>query len=165
MLLQEAERAIIDSCNGMHVELSESFQKSCEGDLDVNLLTTQLLLLPDVIKTANQQHNFTIKKVTSITIVCDVFNSCTFAKLMLLNVHRLLRIYLTVPMSSATAERTFSALRRVKNYLRTTMTQKRLNNVMLLHAHKQRIDDLNLREIATEFIGRNSRRRNYFGSF
>ena len=82
-----------------------------------------------------------------------------------MNVHRLLRIYLTVPMSSATAERTFSALRRVKNYLRTTMTQKRLNNVMLLHAHKQRTDDLNLREIATEFIGRNSRRRNYFGSF
>ena len=45
------------------------------------------------------------------------------------------------------------------------MTQKRLNNVMLLHAHKQRTDDLNLREKAVEFIGRNSRRRNYFGSF
>lgn len=78
--LQEAEKAIIDSCNGMHVE-------ACEGDLDVKLLATQLLLLPDVIKTANQQHNFTIKKVTSIITVCDVFNSCTFAKLMLLNVH------------------------------------------------------------------------------
>ena len=37
--LQEAEKAIIDSCNGMHVELSESFHKTCEGDLDVNLLT------------------------------------------------------------------------------------------------------------------------------
>ena len=163
--LQEAEKAIIDSCNGMHVELSESFRKECEGDLDVNLLATQLVMLPDVIKTANQQHNFTIKKVTSITTVCDVFNSCTFAKIMLLNVHQLLRIYLTVPMSSATAERTFSALRRVKNYLRTTMTQKRLNNVMLLHAHKQRTDGLNLRDIAAEFIGRNRRRQNYFGSF
>ena len=84
---------------------------------------------------------------------------------MLLNVHRLLRIYLTVPMTSATAERTFSALRRVKNYLRTTMTQKRLNNVMLLHAHKQRTDGLNLTDIAAEFVGRNIRRRNYFGSF
>ena len=136
MLLQEAERAIIDSCNGMHVELSESFQKSCEGDLDVNLLTTQLLLLPDVINTANQQHNFTIKKVTSVTTVCDVFNSCTFAKLMLLNIHRLLQIYLTVQMSSATAERTFSALRKDTNYLRTTMPQKCLNNVMLFYAHK-----------------------------
>ena len=73
--LQEAEKAIIDSCNGMHVELSENFQKACEGDLDVNLLATQLLMLPDVIKTANQQHKFTIKKVTSITTVCDVMFS------------------------------------------------------------------------------------------
>ena len=85
--------------------------------------------------------------------------------LIIMNVHQVLRIYLTVPMSSATTERTFSALRRVKNYLRTTMTQKRLNNVLLLHAHKQQIDDLNLREIATEFIGRNSRRQKFFGSF
>ena len=108
--LQEAEKVVIDSCNGVHVELSEAFQKACEGDVDVNLLSTQLLLLPDVIKTANQQHNFTIKKVTSIATVCDVFNACTFAKVMLSNVHHLLRIYLTVPMSSATAERTFFAL-------------------------------------------------------
>lgn len=163
--LQEAEKAIIDSCNGVHIELSEAFQEVCEGDVDVDLLATQLLLLPDVIKTANQQHNFTIKKVTSIATVCDVFNSCTFAKVMLSNVHQLLRIYLTVPMTSATAERTFSTLRRVKNYLRTTMTQDRLNNVMLLHAHKQRTDNLNLQEIATNFACRNKRRRNYFGSF
>ena len=37
------------------------------------------------------------------------------------------------------------------------MTQKRLNNVMLLHAHKQRTEDLNLREIAAEFVGCNKR--------
>ena len=45
------------------------------------------------------------------------------------------------------------------------MTQDRLNNVMLLHAHKQRTDNLNLQEIATNFACRNKRRRNYFGSF
>ena len=59
-----------------------SFSKASEGDVDVNLLSTQLLLLPDVIKTANQQDNFTIKKITSIATVCDVFNACTFANYM-----------------------------------------------------------------------------------
>ena len=29
-------------------------------------------------------------------------------------------IYLTIPVTSATSERTFSALRRLKNYLRST---------------------------------------------
>jgi len=53
--LQEAENVIIDSCNEMHVELSEAFQKVFEGNVDVDLLATQLLLLLDVIKTANQQ--------------------------------------------------------------------------------------------------------------
>ena len=30
-------------------------------------------------------------------------------------------MYLTIPVTSATSERTFSALRRLKNYLRSTM--------------------------------------------
>lgn len=68
-----------------------------------------------------------------------------------------MRVYLTVPMSSATAERIFSALHKVKNYLRTTITQKRLNNVMFLHAHEQRTEGLNLKEMAAEFAGRNRR--------
>ena len=32
-------------------------------------------------------------------------------------------MYLTIPVTSATSERTFSALRRLKNYLRSTMKQ------------------------------------------
>jgi len=28
--LQEAENVIIDSCNEMHIELSEAFQKACD---------------------------------------------------------------------------------------------------------------------------------------
>ena len=56
------------------------FTKMCDGDVDVGLLSTQLQLLPDVIKTANQQYKFTIKKVTSIATVCDAFNSCTLLK-------------------------------------------------------------------------------------
>ena len=42
----------------------------------------------------------------------------------MVEVHRLLHIYLTIPLTSATAERTFSALRQLKSYLRSTMTQK-----------------------------------------
>lgn len=68
-------------------------------------------------------------------------------------------------MSSATAERTFSALRRVKNYLRSTMGQSRLNHFIVLHAHKQRTDDLDICEVAKDFASKNSRRQDYFGHF
>ena len=84
---------------------------------------------------------------------------------MLQQVDRLLRIYLTVPMASATAERSFSALRRLKNYLRTTMTQKRLNHLIVMHIHKERTDQLDLSSIANEFVSFNERRKSYFGSW
>ena len=78
-------------------------------------------------------------------------------------VDKLLKIYLTILVTTSTAERNFSALRRIKTYLRNSMTQARLNHCMLLHVSRNETDELNNVEIAKEFIGRNERRRNYFG--
>ena len=164
-ILEEMETVLIDSCNGKPVKTSENFKKFCDGDIDFNRLTLQLSMLPDVLKVANEQYKLGIKKVTLVSTLCEVFNSCDFAKSMLSNVDQLLQIYLTTPMTSATAERTFSTLRRVKSYLRSTMSQKRLNHVIILHTHKQRTDDLDLYEIAKEFASANSRRQDFFGLF
>src|SRR5215469_10129401 len=38
-----------------------------------------------------------------------------------------LRIFSTMPASNCSAERSFSVLRRIKNYLRSTMSRDRLN--------------------------------------
>jgi len=40
-----------------------------------------------------------------------------------------LKIFLTIPTNTASCERSFSALRRLKTYLRVTMTQQRLSNL------------------------------------
>ena len=68
-------------------------------------------------------------------------------------------------MISPTAECTFSTLHRLKNYLQSTMTKERLNHVMLLHTHKDRTDNINLLEIAKEFVSYNDRRINFLGHF
>jgi len=57
-------------------------------------------------------------------------------------VNKLIRLLLTVLASSATAERSFSSLRRLKTYARSTMTAARLNHVALLHVHQNRTDSL-----------------------
>ena len=44
----------------------------------------------------------------------------------------IVRILLVIPVTNATSER-FSAPRRVKTCLRSTMTQTRLNSIMSLH--------------------------------
>ena len=56
-------------------------------------------------------------------------------KLLMSQVWRLLQLILVMPATSATSERSFSALPPVKNYLRATMLQERLNYVVLLHVH------------------------------
>ena len=45
------------------------------------------------------------------------------------------------------------------------MTQKRLNNVILMHTHKERTDKLNLLSVAKIFVTANERRANYFGHY
>ena len=59
-------------------------------------------------------------------------NETSIDKMMFSEVHNLIRLYLTVPMTSTTAEHTFSTLHQLKNYLQSTMTQEQLNHVMLL---------------------------------
>ena len=74
---------------------------------------------------------------------------------------QLIKIFYTITVTTSTAERTFLALRRLKTFLRTTMTQPRLNNAMTLYVHKERTDMINLRELAATFINEND--RSYFG--
>ena len=61
------------------------------------------------------------------------------------------------------SERSFSALRLLKTYLCTTMTQEQLNNLMVLYVHKECLDDLKLEKVAEEFVsGRDGRQRVLF---
>lgn len=80
-------------------------------------------------------------------------------------VETLVRLLMVVPASSAEAERSFSGLRRLKTWLRSTMTQKRLNGVAVCHIHQERLDNLNRRDIAQQYIQGKDRRREVFGSF
>ena len=157
------ECLIVRSCNGEHVKPSEDFCSMYGKDLQIDCLISQLGMLPDLLRTVNDQQHYGIKRVTSIGTVVDIMNVNNFSKTFLSEVDCLIRMYLTVPMTSATAERTFSTLRQLKNYLRSTMSQKRLNHVVVLHTHKERIDELDLLATAREFVSANDRRRAYFG--
>ena len=58
------------------------------------------------------------------------------------NISTLLRIMSTIPVTSCEAERTFSALRRLKPFLRTTMGENRLSSLTLLQVHRNIAIDL-----------------------
>ena len=80
-------------------------------------------------------------------------------------VETLVRLLMVVPISSAEAERSFSALRRLKTWLRSTMSQKRLNAIAVCHIQNDRLEKLDRKDIAQQFIQGNERRRDVFGSY
>ena len=78
-------------------------------------------------------------------------------------VDTLLRLLLVVPASSATAERSFSCLRRLKHYLRCTMSQCTLNHLAVLHVNQDRVDALDLHAIHRECVASNDYRKMFSG--
>ena len=57
---------------------------------------------------------------------------------------------LTYPVSTCTAKRSFGGMKRLQTSLRSTMTDKRLSSLAILHIHKHRdINDID--GIITEF--------------
>ncbi|KYQ54156.1 hypothetical protein ALC60_06953 [Trachymyrmex zeteki] len=63
----------------------------------------------------------------------------------------ILRIFLTISVSVATCERSFSKLKFIKTYLRSTMSQVRLNGLALLSIERDVTKDVEFREVIKEF--------------
>ena len=113
-------------------------------DFDVLLLPTHLQIL---------SQNFQADCEITLSSIFTFFRSCSPAQLELMfEVSKLVKLLLVMPATNAGSERAFSALRRVKTYLRSTMCQQRLNHLMILHIHKDHTDGLNLVDVANDFI-------------
>ena len=59
-------------------------------------------------------------------------------------------------MSSCEAERSFSALRRIKSYLRSTMSSERFAGLALMHLHSD--VDIDIDEVCEAFISKHNRK-------
>jgi hypothetical protein len=72
------------------------------------------------------------------------------------------RILLTIPVTVASAERSFSKLKLLKSYLRSTMLQERLNGLALIAIENDLLENIQYEELVDEFASKNARRATYF---
>ena len=68
------------------------------------------------------------------------------------------RILFTVPVTVASAERTLSKLKLLRNYLRSTVSQERLNGLAILCIEKKFLDEIIIDTMVTDFASKNVRR-------
>ncbi|XP_025208308.1 zinc finger MYM-type protein 1-like [Melanaphis sacchari] len=73
------------------------------------------------------------------------------------NVYKLLQVALTLPISSATCERSFSALRKIKTWLRVSMGQDRLTDLSILYIEKDLTKLINVNKVIDAFAEKDRR--------
>ena len=71
------------------------------------------------------------------------------------------RILLIVPVTVASAEQSFSKLKLLKNYLRSTMSQERLNGLAMCCIENNMLDITDLDTVIHDFASKNARKSRF----
>lgn len=74
------------------------------------------------------------------------------------NIRTLCQLLCTFPVTTSTAERSFSTLRRLKSYLRNKMTEERLNGLALMHIHQDVAAKMDANEVLDIFSRKHKRK-------
>ena len=141
----------------MKCNFTEELEFVCSfygSDFNKEQLQVQLCILPNALS-SQVEHNFH----PLLASLCNLSSAQREI------VYTLFRIILVMPGTNAVSEWSFSALRRVKSYLRLTMTQRRLNNIKVLHVYKDQTYQLSLIEVGNEFVHWSDHWRHLFGKF
>ena len=95
----------------------------------------------------------TLESQASLRVCLVTFrNLSADMKALFPNVETLLRLLAVNPASSATAERSFSSLRRLKTFLRSTIGQSRFTHCALCDVHKNILDTVDTVGLMRDFI-------------
>ena len=157
-MYQKVEDLLIKSVLGEDFSNElESVTEFYGDDLSPYRLSPQLSIL------ASQLIKF--KEALNFQNILEYIRSISLREREILSeVVKRLRIILVNPATNAISERSFSALRRLKTYLLSTMCQTRLNAIILLHVHKEKTDLLSVLKIANTFAT-TEHRIDIFGTF
>ncbi|KAL0420690.1 UNVERIFIED_CONTAM: hypothetical protein Slati_3091900 [Sesamum latifolium] len=137
-LLDESEQW--QCCNTLH----STFSHGDMSDVDLNDLYSELKILQGTLPNKFMSAIDILEFVKTLDCFPNISIAC--------------RILLTVPMTVASAERSFSKLKLLKTYLRSSMSQERLNGLAILCIEKDMLGKIDVDSIIDDFASRNARR-------
>ena len=123
------EQILLKGINGEDPSAEiEEFSKIHGDDVDMSLLSTELEVLKRICEKNNPSH--------ALEVIQLLKDSNRDTWLLIPSVIKIIKLLLVVAPTSATAERSFSMMRRIITWLRSTMKQKRFNSLAILTTHK-----------------------------
>ncbi|XP_068114995.1 zinc finger MYM-type protein 1-like [Hyperolius riggenbachi] len=99
------------------------------------------------------------KSIEDLTNIHDLFTFLTPYKDAFFELHKLILIALTLPVTSAGCERSFSKLKTIKTYLRNRMANERLSSLAVLAINGNRTEELDLDKVVDIFAKIHQNRR------
>ena len=125
-------------------KFSETFSLDGSSDVEINDLISELTVMQSTLP----DRSMSAMEIFEFVQEADCYPNISIAY----------RILFTVPVTVASAERSFSKLKLLKNYLRSIMSQERLNGLATLCIEKKLLDQININAIIDDFASRNARR-------
>ena len=103
-----------------------------------------------------------LQKITLVSTVCDMLNAEEGCTRFFQEYVKIINLYLTIPVKTASAARIFSTLNRLKTCLRETVGLARLNYMLITYIYTEKPDQINQVAIYDVFIRANERRQTFF---
>ena len=145
------EQAVLQAAQGKRVDVGSLELTSFSREQ----LSLELDILSDVCRARE------VKTIQDVLAILHTLQPQS--RSMLSEAERLIKLCLALPISVAASERSFSALRRLKTWLRNTMKQERLTHLAIMNAHSDLLDECDVSTLLKEFISRTTERRSTFG--
>ena len=154
IVASERESTLLDGANrGLTLSALENI--NLPHPIGKARLVMELTLLRDY--TANRQF-------ISVQELADFVTELNLqTRIMLKQVTRTIELCLSLPVSAASSERSFSALKRLNTWHRSTMTQKRLTRTSQMHVHQEILDSLDVARLMSTFVSTTEERQAVFG--
>ena len=146
-IIQNVE-AVLLANNITSVSQTALEQVSQFYDLDKDNLKAELRVFTNLLKEKEKEQSGVIaqgEEEKGYKILCKRRNLMAEdigIQTVLPEICKLMKIFWTIPITSCSAERSFSCLRRLKSYLRSTMGQERLTALALLDIEKDVMPDI-----------------------
>ena len=153
------ENCLLKAANKENFDKELQFVTEFYGDdLNIDQLRLNLDIMSQNLPKSNGRYSLHC-------VAVYLRNLTPIQRVLVSQVCTLVSLILVLPATNATSERSFSTLQRINTFLRSSMTQVRLNNAMLLHIYSNMTESLNLIDFGNDFIFGSEHRLILFGKF
>lgn len=132
------------------VENAKKFQEFYKGDIEEVFPTECIHFRSYIVTVKNEEglDDFKLLEFIQDRDLEDLFPNVTIA----------LKVFLCMAITNCSAERSFSYLKRIKNYLRSTLSEDKLDNFAILCIEADLVNSLDYEDVIDEFANLKSRR-------